>query len=234
MAHPEPVFNFVNGRRNEFSQLAQRWNDSQASERKTVAEKYLGGRLSVILNLAIAQSCGAMRRDQIVAELPSANADFFSLIIDKKNPVDVFELRFCDEEPMLVFEVPIPSRVRLYRLHDAVNDLFRGALCKSAIKASYKSIPGLIYGEPSVVTSGAVESKFDFRDNVVEGGSEVVQRIAEREGEGVRQNLNSSDFQEIVSAIRIVLNNDFVSSSLRELREYHVEIVDMLYGPLDL
>ena len=104
----------------------------------------------MILNLAISQSWDRTGRGEIVADLPSRNASLFSFIIDKNDSIDVFELRFRDQEPMFIFdvevvegtnEVPVPSRVRLYSFHDAVDDLFRGALCKSTLQARYKEHP---------------------------------------------------------------------------------------------
>ena len=129
---------------------------------------------------------------------------------------------------------PFPSRVRLYRFHDTVDDLFRGALCKSTLQASFKGIPGLIHGKSGVVASATYGSEFNLCDNVVEGASEIVQGVTKGKSEGIRQGLSRSDFKEIVSSIRIMFDQDFVGLSLRELPQYHVEVVDVLYGPLDL
>ena len=242
LTQAERMLNLVDGCRYSFGQIAHRWNDCVASERKTVSENYLEGRISVILNFAVSHSAERMGSDQIVTDLPSGNANFFSLIIDKNDPIDEFELRFGDQKPMFIFnveiiegtnELPIAARVRLYGFHDAVDDIFRGTLCKSTIQAVFKGVPGLIHGKSGVVASATCSSEFDLCDNVVKRGSEIVQGITKRKGEGVRQSLSRSDLKEIISSIRIVLHDDFMGLSIRELSQYHVEVIDMLYGPLD-
>lgn len=142
LAAEEPVLNFIDGRGYSVGELTHRWDDCVAGKGKSVSEEYLEGSYSVILNLALSQSLEKMRGDQVVADLPSGDARLLSLIVDKNDTVDVLKLRFCDEKPMFIFdieiveranEVPVPSRVRLYGFHDAVDDLFGSALCKTTL-----------------------------------------------------------------------------------------------------
>jgi len=242
LAHAEPVINLLDRVQDRMGQLAQSWDDYKASERKTLSEKYLEHRISLLLNVSVLRPRNSVSGDQVVDDLPLGNPELFSLLIDKNDSVNEFVLHFCDEEPMLVSdvevvegvnEVPVPVRVRLYRFHDTVDNVFGDSLFKSLVNSCFKVIPGLTHGKTSVFASALDGSEFNFRNNVVKGRSEIVQGISEGQSKGIGQSLTRSDFESVISAIRIVLNNDFVGLSIRELPQYHIEVIDMLYGPLD-
>lgn len=243
LASAEPVFDFVNRSTEKYRQLVHRWNNRFQSKGESVAEAYRVGRLSLVLNLRVSVSGEGNIGDLSVDHEPGTKSELRASVILDSDAIDETELGFCDQEPMFVLNVEvvemakefaISSRVRLYPIHDAVDNLFGGLLFQSAINGVYKVCPALVYRKLGVVRTLSSFQELDLVHHVVEGGAKVVDSISKCQDEVRGQAFDGFNFEHIVSAMRVMLNKDLVRLSFGELGVYQVEIIDVMFGPLDL
>jgi hypothetical protein len=194
----------------------------------------------LILNLRIFE-CDRKSRNELIFEEPSSRKDFHASLIFNADSIDKAQFRFSNQQPVLVFDVKsvegpdavtIPSFVRLYRIQNALDDLFGGFLIESAINGVFKRFPGVVNRELSVPGSLASVQELNLVCGVVESGSEIVQGIPEDQSEFRRKSLDSSYLEKIVSSLRLSLNENLVSLCIREAEENAVEVIDVFFSSL--
>jgi hypothetical protein len=69
---------------------------------------------------------------------------------------------------------------------------------------------------------------------MIEGGSEVVERIPENEKKFVGERLGRSDAEHIISGIRVCFDRDRVGVSIAEELRRAVKLIDVMLGPFNL
>ena len=239
----ENSLNAVNRATDEMREIAERWQDRLTVEGHSIAENYAEGRLSLIFDLNILAPYAGVDRDVRVNHCPLSDGEVFAsaiFAVDRPNVRNVF-LR--DQEPVLVFnvesvEIPegfsSPSLVRLYGIHDEVDDCFGGLLFQSTIDSSYKFIPGGANREVCVRIPGPGRLKLNIADREVESAPEIMNRIADSEKHSVWGDLIHADFKDAISSLRIFLDQNTVRVSLGEIPRLQVKVIDVLVGPFDL
>ena len=68
----------------------------------------------------------------------------------------------------------------------------------------------------------------------IEGGSGVVDCVANNHAEGFGDVLSDLKLPETFSGINVILGADFVRLTINERVDLRVKIVDVMYGPVDL
>ena len=239
----ENLLNAIDSATHEMREIAQRWQDRLTVDRHSIAENYANGRLSLICDLNILVPESGVDRNLRVDQRPLGDSEVFAsaiFAVDRPNVRNVL-LRY--QEPVLVFDVECvktpegfsaPSLVRLYGIHDEVDDCFRGLLFQSAITGDYKIIPGVVDRELGVHGPNAQSRKLDIVHDEVEGAHKIVDHIPNDKQKTLRGSLIRADLKGAISGLSIILDQNTVRASVGELPRLSVKIVDVLVGPFDL
>lgn len=226
-----------------FRELMKSFDDWHSGKRKSIVEQYEQGRLSIICDLGISAAS-----DQIVpcsaisAQNPRAKYDLLASLIFHANVVDDIDIHHWKQEPMFVQVVKvvqgpkgvIPSLVRFHNLHDEVSDCFRGSMYRSAINSRYKFLPRYTNRELCMQVVGTESPIDDLIHGVIQRSSQIVERITDQESKCIRNELADFDLNSIVSGFRIVVDAETVTAMCGKPVNLTVEIIDVLFGPLDL
>jgi hypothetical protein len=179
----------------------------------------------------------------ISVESPFVNREAFASAIYTVDIPDHRSVLFGDQENVLIFNVESvkspeglshSSTVRLYRIQDEVKDCFGGLLFQSTITGSYHAYPGISNRKTSVGIASHGRVKFDIAHDVIECGTEVVNRIPHHQENIFGDILSNGDVEEAIRSIQIVLNGDIVNARAMENPRFQVEIIDVLVGPYEL
>ena len=74
----------------------------------------------------------------------------------------------------------------------------------------------------------------DLIHGVIQRSSQIVERITDQESKCIRNELADFDLNSIVSGFRIVVDAETVTAMCGKPVNLTVEIIDVLFGPLDL
>jgi hypothetical protein len=227
----------------EMREIAERWQNCLTVERHSIAENYAEGRLSLICDLNILVPDARTDRNVGVNHCPLNDGEVFASAIFAADRPNVRNVFFSDQEPVLVFNVEsvkspeglsYSSLVRLYSVHDEVEDCFGGLLFQSTVDGSYKFIPGRANREVSVRIPGSGCIEFNVAHCKIESTSEIVDCIPNSEKHSVWGNLIHADLKDAISSLRIILDQNAIWVSIRELPRLQIKVVDVLVGPFDL
>lgn len=244
---------------NKLDKLMQRWDERLTLDNLALAERYLKGELRIHVHLlwASEEFCAIFER-----KLPVSGPDWDagrgnfggvdpqptggSASADSAE-VD-YEVSVCaaDGEQEFVFvrdvelmEPPkraVPSVVRFGGL-DKVHRRLRRSLYLSR-RTGFKSIGGggraLEHGKSGVGLDFFPFGTNQLADQKIEGGSKVVDGIADDGAppeRGLRRNL---DLENALAGLRLVVGNDFIGFALPEPFNQRFEVADVLFGPFDL
>ncbi len=239
----EKALDAVDCAADEMRQLGESWKNWETIQRHTIAENYAEGRLSLICDLNISVPEAGSDRDHWVNCCPLLNNKVFASVVYAADVPNVRHIFLSNQEPVLVFDVESvespkgfsrPSLVRLYRIHDEVEDCFGGLLFQSTIDSSYKFVLGRADGEMSVRVPFLGSVKFNIAHRKIERASEIMDSVADNEQDILWRGLIHTDLEKAIASLRIVLHQNAVRISLGELSPLQMEIVDVLIGPLDL
>jgi len=243
LAQAEGAFDFIQCPSNKCRKAMKSWNDLVASERKPLVERYAVGSVSLICNLNILGPRNGQTGHSVIDDAPSVENVFSASIIFNANSGNVSQFCIGNEELVFIPNVEqvktpeglaIPSSVRLYKVLDTFDDLFRGFLFQSAIDGRFKSVGRLENGKFGVSGSLANSQQLNFIHGVIEGSSEIMNCVPENEVKPRGQNFGRSYLEQIVAGCHITLQERNVIWRVDELANCSVEVVDMLFGPLNL
>lgn len=233
----------VDSAANEMREIAERWQDRLTVDGHSIAENYANGRLSLICDLNVIVAEAGVDRDFRVNQRPLGDSEVFSSAIFAVDCPNVRNVLLRDQEPVLVFNVecvetpegfPASSLVRLYGIHDEVDDCFGGLLFQSTITGDYKIIPGIVDRELRVLGPNALSRKLNIVHSEVESAHKVVDHVPNDQQKTLRGGLICTDLKEAISGFSIVLDGNTVRASVGELPRLLVKIIDVLIGPFDL
>ena len=174
---------------------------------------------------------------------PLWDREVLAVAIFAMDVLNVRHVLLSNQEPVLVFNVECvktpeglssASLVRLYGIHDEVDDCFGGLLFQSAITGDYKIIPGVVDRELGVLGPNAPSRKLDIVHGEVEGAHKVVDHIPNDQQKTLRGSLICADLEDAISGLSIILDQNTVRASLRKLPRLQVKVVDVLIGPFNL
>lgn len=239
----ENALDAINRATDEMREIGERWQDRLTVESHSIAENYADGRISLICDLDILAPDTREDRDAGMNHCPLNHSEVFATAIFAVDRPDVRNVFLRNQEPVLVFNVECvktpegfsaTSLVRLYSIHDEVEDCFGGLLFQSAITGSYHTIPGISDRKRSVGIARGSGIEFNIAHHEIKRGSKIVERIADGEKHSLWSGFTRADLEEAISSLRIVLDQDVVRASVGELCRLSVKVVDVLIGPFDL
>jgi len=211
-------------------ELGERWQHRMTFHRHTLAENYLEGGATLICDLDVLVSPQFFGGDQSVHDEPRGDLKFLASLVYSLNTGNEFEFAMGNQGAVLVFDVelvnspdrlPSSSLVRLYKIHDEVDDIFGGVIVQSTIYGGNKFIPGVTnckFGEPCGGTDHVIHGE-------VQRSSEIVDRIADDTEDFSWNNLNCRQLYEIVTAIRVRLDGNNVTVVCGDLRHARLQIL---------
>lgn len=242
----ENLLDTIDSATDEMREIAERWQNRLTVERHTIAENYADGRLSLICDLNILVPDTRIFGRCGVDDRPLNDCEVFASAVFAVNSPNVRNVFLRNQEPMLVFNVECiktpegfstPSLVRLYGIHDEVEDGFGNPLpllFQSTIDGVYKFIPALADRETGVGVAGCSGLELNIAHNEIKRTSEIVDSVANSKQDFFGRGLIHADLKNAISSLRIVLDQDTVRASVGELSRLSVKIVDVLVGPFDL
>jgi hypothetical protein len=244
LSRSEPdSFEAIDRASDEMREIAERWQDRLAVEGHTIAENYAEGRLSIILDLHISAPIAGDRMGLSADESPFLNREVFASAVytcDVPNKRDIF---LGNQQPVLVFDVEgvqspdgitTPSFVRLYGIHDKVDDVFGGLMFQSTVDGVYKFLPGVANWKCRTMMTFPSSVELNVADSVIKRGPEVVNSITDGEKDGFCNILGDGNVQRAIRSVRIVLDQNTVNASAMKDSGLNVQVVDVLIGPFDL
>jgi hypothetical protein len=224
-----------------FGDPAQRWNDRLVLEGSVLSEVYLSGRAALVLycDLSMDRLGDLQTKGRFIGE--SSGSDGTAIFILKAHIKDNHKLNHWDEKMMLVPDVhvvkppeqDIPTLVGLYLFDNKLtighDDLL---LFQSTLDFGFKFFPRIKYWEACPFSRGTDE----LVPHKVESAPQVVERIAndERTVDTREKILTKLHAEEVLSSMRVVIDDHTVDVSLSEVTQERVNIVDVLVGPLNL
>jgi hypothetical protein len=237
----------LNCARNFFGDPRQRYDNRLRLERHSCIENYRSGNMALVLHchsdvigLAQSDASGFVREPDLVL----VNRD--TLVIFKADANEGGNLQHWDEQLMFVPNIKvvkgpdewIPSRVGFYVIQNKVFNVERDLLLfQSAIQGGYKFLPSIAHWESGPLCRGSVTLQNHLVPQQVEGASEVVQHIANREGNVVGGKTRSEhiDAQMICSLPFVVLDTDGMKVvRLSEGANQRNHVAEVLFGPFNL
>jgi len=229
----------INRATNDFRHVAQRWKNKLTLKGHSITELYMPHGLAVICDLNIVVPLAEVRGDMWMDNKPIGNSEVRALVVYRSKPcnVRVFEMR--NQEPVFVVNVETmktpdglaaPSFVRLYDIHNEIDDFCRGMLFQSAIDGRFKLLNGIANGEHSAMRR--IDGNLDER--MIESRSEIMQGIPKNENQLVWKGINTLQLNNITSALQVRMGVDNVRVFLHESEGFEVKIIDVMFGPFNL
>jgi len=127
--------------------------------------------------------------------------------------------------------VSIPSLVRLYGIHDELDDVFGGIMFQSTIHGTFKSIPGFVDGKFCVFRPLAN----DIVHGEIKRGSKIMQCVSDDEGKLLWNGFHRNDLDNIASSLRVMLDVDTVRVvCVSKLPHATIKVIDVMLGPFNL
>lgn len=221
----------------EFRKLAERSKNILTLHRQSIIDRYLHYGLTIICDLDVSSPVTWTRSVARRNEGPIRNIKSVSVVYCA-NPLNTVVVQM-DRPPLLSLGVEnvhgpdglaIPSLVRLYNVHDELEDVFGGVMFQSQFNGAFKVISGRVdreYGDRGIVMGNVQPSGIECTSEVAEG-------FGERGQEVNWHGLWRFKPEQVVSGLRIMLNDDRIGVSVAGIRDHGVKIVDVLLGPFNL
>ncbi|MGC1361814.1 MAG: hypothetical protein WA419_07645 [Silvibacterium sp.] len=227
----------------EYREIAERWKNQAALEGHSVAEKYAAGRLALVCDLNVSLASGDADGPKAVRSgCQFTEEERFARLVFNADVPDVLEMDLGDEEFVLVQNVQcvklpdglsIPSFVRLYHVQDEVADPLGGLMFESSIDGVLHFLPGVVNRKLRELGSLPSGSELNVAGRIVQGGSQIMDRIPDNAHHPFRNALEWNDVEGIAASLGIVLDGDFIRVGSLEGSKFRVKFQDVLFGPFD-
>ena len=234
----EGPFNYLDRMRDELRELKQRWDNRLILESLNPLEDYAQHRIAIALNFRAGEVtyhgrffAGCDHKSQVTERLtvaPRHDLHFHSSKDGNEQSVFIGNIQ-CVEGIQSI----IPSSIWLYILNNAREDIEADSLYYST-KSGYCFLPRFPNCELGMICRGATGQRDQFICNMVQGGAQVVDRIANDQRNIIEDIVRYLQLQSRTSRLRVFLNTNMVDISLRKSVEYADELLDVLIGPFDL
>jgi len=227
--------------RHELRQIMQRWDDRLTIENLSFAENYIEGRLSLICDIEVGVSRYHIQFSSLpnnkVNELKAITSLVFGTCPNKSG-----DRGDGDQQLMFVHDVEvvkcaqgvIPSLVRFYRIDDNVDDGTGRSLYFPAIDGFYKFVTRVPKVELRLPVGCVSSQGDDLVSHQVQGRAQVVNCIANNQGNFTGHLLSGLELQDIISTIRVSLDVKTIEVRLEKCQENALKLIDVLVGPFDL
>ena len=218
--------------------FGERRKDGLAFKGLAPAKAYLEGRLL----LCVLFECATGNGGTLAAcyECDSRNGDS----VRKGEVVNVRHLVGGQQDHVLVRDVeqmqveqvlPFASRERLYLVEDKPNDLRAGTATRfgMSVDGAFKVLPSAFFGEGKfdVLVDGAAIGFDQNTVSVVQGGAEIVKRIAQNRGGVARQRLSD---RRLFPSVTIAVGDESVFALTQVSPKNVFKVRDVVFGPFGL
>jgi len=240
---------------NEIDELLEHWSNRFSIDNLALSERYREFKLKVGLMFTVCVGAEPVTKDYITIfqKLPMGRRlnEKEWHIFDRKHGKGRFKLQpdvgvtGSDRDNCGVFikdvelvnspEGFISSFVRLQSLHETSRD--RGGSLKVSRELALKNLFGGTYWEIGVLEcSGAGGSVVLGKggSQIIQGGSEVVDDVADETAPVLRNAAVEADAIEFVSRLRMFIDLESIRFSLIEGDECGIKVRKVLLGPIDL
>jgi hypothetical protein len=232
--------NVIYDARDELRELMERWDNSLTLEHLNILEKYRQGRLFIALHLNIAGYSGyacfssEYAPHGVVSDLYVPDGHL-SKGQSKDGHGRYNQMVFVNNVQMVESEQGIiPSSVWLYDILDEGDNIGRDSLYCSLSNGLYTFLPCLPKREIRVSRGSAAAQAHKLIGDVIETGAQVMDDIANNQGDFIRCLSGHFEHQGRFSCLRILLDVKTVSVRLSKCGEHVIELLDVLIGPFDL
>jgi hypothetical protein len=228
--------------RDFFGDPVQRQQDRVSLVGKSVLEEYARGNIALALYCQFSSPQSNLDLPRIVS-VHNGQLDDFSLIILQANLANPRKPEHRNQELMFVSDIQvvqgpqksIPSFVWLYRVqYESVNSIIYLPLFESCIKGGFQYISGISERESAPFGRSAFTEPDNLAPKNVETASEIVQRVSNNQGrfrvwKCTQTQINSQP----IESIFVHLDRNSVRVGVSESSQEQVQIVDVLFGPLN-
>jgi hypothetical protein len=236
------LLEIVNDARDDLRHLMQRWDDRLTFQNLSFVEKYLEGRLSVVLDVEIT-GCRYGFEYSALANNERHVDDSVSLVVLSVYAIQLRDREKRYQQSMFIGNIEliegaeniVPSRVRLYPIQNQIDDISASSLYASTINSTFKFLPCLIERESRVFGRDSPGPNDNLASHEVKGGSQVVDGVPNHQGNFLGNAFGHFKLEDIVSFISIFLDVKAVKVCLdKEGCKDRVKLLDVLIGPFDL
>jgi hypothetical protein len=215
-------------------ELVKRWDDRLRAECPATVQRYLDGRSELVIDFDVS--------DRIVGDSHRLNIGIrrygpptvpFPAWMNKADSFNGGEKQFVLVDNVQVVQGTqrfVPSVVRLKPLDD-VYDIWSGAVYVSLFDHSIKVCRPVTEWEFDPLRTLSL-MEHQSNDEVIQGRSKVMNRIAGDCGDHQRAALNLPDPPSVLSAVVITIQDDSVRLSVKKGSEFVVKLRDVALGPL--
>lgn len=220
-------------------ELFKRWDNRLTLAGQSFVEVYKHGRMTVVCDLEIA----CLRKENGPGfKSESDTAPMLASVVFEAKIREYSELYDWKQKHVFIEDVEfvkcaegvIPSRIRLYDIHDEVDDLFGGLLYVSTRNGAYKTIPGIVDRKLSVLGAYSSPAENHVANGKIQSTLEVMNSISDDERKSVWNRFSLSDLQNILASIRVMLYQQSVEVTALENLDVAVQVRDVLLGPFNL
>ena len=223
----------------EFSQFGNDWQTLYPQDRLTYAENYRQGRLALVYHLHVAVFPKVNEGGVPSAEVLRPNRELNAVAVFTSNRFNPANLQLGNQEPVFVGNVEVmygvdriavPSLVRLYLIEEFPAYCDEGCLFWSVGNKLFKMLSAWADRKADLVFFGGVGGG-QLKPSEIESRSEIVDSIAKDQSKIFWDCFCRGDLERFLAAFRVSLHGDAVDSTIAELPDAEVKIVDVLFGP---
>lgn len=224
-----------------FLELAKHWNDQMALHRRSFAEDYCRGALSLIYELEIAASLVGEDESAATGEQSGLDPKSRACVVFHPKTANPHCLKLGNQEPVLVVDVEVVETIKnvailslagLYDVQDDVSEDGDGLLVFSLFEKRFKFLHCGIDREIDLVPFGTIVGGKLVPD-MVESTSEVVEGIPEDGSKWIWNGLSRDDLHKLLQSFRVTVGGDCASTRLEECSSASIEILDVCMGPFE-
>ena len=249
---------------NELAHLVKKWNDRLTLQNLRLCERYLNNEIHIIVQLALTGTSGQAKLCDYVAVFQYADCVTRSKVERLlPNGIGPFDVRAVltqpftavsqsvhhdashrgsanDEMSVLVDIIQLvdqpeglaPSIIRL----GSVDEFFRARIDSLYLSQKLGFVFGrdIVNGELVRLARCSAVGLNELPNQMIEGGPQVVNGIADDAGKIVREFGQDFDPKDCASRLRVLLGNDSVTVGFAKGDKSLLKIVDVMFGPFDL
>ena len=240
----------------EIVELEQRWENRLGCDNFSIAKGYVDHRLKLVVDCLTYRRPGYGQKWRAVFKgfKPISGVDhdmrdflyFFwrEVEIGGRNESEASRSSSCpsgdqkavsvsDAQSVQLPKLIVPTLVGLQRLNESNG--FGGKFLYSFLGGSFKFLDIPCYGERDIVdVDGRVVLKGETASSIVEGSSQILDGIADNEGEVVRDRFQDAELEMDLTSLVVFLDKSFIGIGLPKRFAGGTELLDVGFGPFNL
>jgi len=225
---------------NSYLEFVKNWNDEMARHRRSFAEDYRCGNLSLFYHLHVSM-LPAVQNESARRDKSPFDSEFFTVAIFSPQAINADNLHLWDKQHVFIDLVEtvkmkegisIPSCVRLYDAQQNIAEPVNRVLLFSVSEKIFKMCPRWVDRKSMPLLGGSI-CECQLIPSEIQSRLEIVKGIPKDESKVIWNGLRRADLHRLAASFRIALDGDFVDTSFDELLNLRVQIIDVLFGPFE-